>query len=175
MGDVARLLRENLAVGPESVWLLTATAPGAKVLPCSTYTCGKKGRHAQRSRDGCRVDGRAAQEWNRTCSYRWSQLHRRARQVVRRQGLDLFFVARVFQMQVRGVLHVHVVVGHETQEQRDAAWAYRQALKDLAPEWQFGNVDGRNVGDGSTVMRRERATSYLSPYLGNGAVAAETS
>lgn len=175
MGDVARLLRENFAAGPSSVWLLTVTAPGAQFFPCSPKTCGHKGPHPQRSADGCRADEKAARDWNRTCSKRWSELHRQARQRVRREGHDLTFIARVFQMQSRGLLHVHVVVGYESEVEQLAAWAYRRALKELAPGLGFGNVDGRNIGDGSTVMRRERAAGYLSTYLGNGAVAAESS
>lgn len=170
MGDVTRLLRENFSAGPEHVWLLTVTAPGAHRFPCSPATCGHKGKHVQRQADGCRVDPRAAEGWNRTCEKRWSEVHRRARQRVRRQGLNLAFLARVFQMQARGLLHVHVAVGYEGTEQQLAAIAYMKALKELAPQFGFGFVDGRNRGGGSTVMARERAANYLSPYLGGSAV-----
>jgi hypothetical protein len=170
MGDVTRLLRENFAVGPAEVFLITVTAPGANRFPCSRETCGHKGKHHQRQADGCRVDPRAAERWNKTCEKRWSEVHRRARQRVRRQGHDLAFLARVFQMQARGLLHIHIAVGYEGFQQQTAAMAYVKALKELTPDYGFGFVDGRNRGDGSTVMARERAAHYLSPYLGSTAV-----
>lgn len=143
MGDVKRLLRTNFESYDGKVWLITVTAPGFDVLP----------------------DEDEISIWNATCPHRWSVLHRKSSQYVKRQGLHLTFLGRVIQAQKRGALHVHVVVGVETRAEQVGAWLYSRELKRLAGAAGFGYVDARNQGEGSTVMEAGQAAYYLSKYL----------
>jgi len=59
------------------------------------------------------VEAVAANDWNRTAAARWREPHRRARQATRREfGPSVLSpLARVWELQKRGALHVHVVLG----------------------------------------------------------------
>lgn len=152
-GDVKRLLLTNLLSYGGSCWLVTVTAPGEDVLPW----------------DGRRVVQHAAHEWNKTAQRRWSELHRRALQATRRAGHDVRSLARVWQMQKRGVLHLHLVLGVDSPADAAAARRYVLELRRRSTEFGFGFIDARDR-DGktgrSTVMAPERAAGYLSSYLG---------
>jgi hypothetical protein len=168
IGDVKRLLRTNIAAAAETVWLCTITAPGQAKLPCSTVTCGEKGSHVQRSAHGCRVDELAAVQWNRAAPANWSELHHAACERLRRAGYRSTLIAYVWQLQTRGVLHVHFVLGMDTAEERAASVLYVATLKELAASYEFGYVDGRDR-DGkagrSGVMEAALASAYLSRYM----------
>lgn len=153
-GDVRRVLMTNLLAYGGSVWLVTITAPGSDLLPW-----GEDGK----------VVLHAAHEWNRTAPKRWSQLHRRAQQEVRRAlGDGDTVLAYAWQMQRRGVLHLHLVLGFDTGHERSVAWRYVQELRARAREHGFGFIDARDR-DGragrSTVMEPHRAAGYVSRYL----------
>lgn len=145
----------NLLAYGGKVWLLTVTAPGADVLPWSE--------------DGRRVvQEEAADEWNRTAPGRWSELHRQASQATKRDGHSLSFLTREWQLQGRGVLHVHVVVGVETWAEKAAANVYVGHLRRLARQHGFGFIDAvdRDGKSGkSRVMEAHRAAGYLTKYL----------
>lgn len=163
LGDVARCLRENLNVVPARVRMVTITGPGADVLPCS-IACAYRGPHAQRSKDGCMVDGDAAAAWNRSMPQRWTALHKHAQQrTLRKFGRRARTLTRVFQRQQRGVDHVHVVLADESEIDRIIATFYVQQVRDLGPDYLFGHVDDRN-----TSMERGRAAAYLSGYFTGG-------
>lgn len=155
-GDIKRVLLTNLLAYGGSCWLVTVTAPGDDQLP--REASGKVVQHA-------------AHEWNRTAQARWSELHRRALQATRRAGFDLKSLARVWQMQSRGVLHLHLVLGVGTVAEQAAARQYVAELRARAAEFGFGFIDARDR-DGkagkSTVMQPERAAGYLSRYLSDG-------
>lgn len=155
-GDVRRALFTNLLAYGGRVWLLTVTAPGADVLPW----------------DGRQVEQHAAHEWNRTAARRWRELHRRALQETGRAGHSVTRLARVWQLQSRGVLHLHLVVGVDSVEELAAARYYVHELRARAREYGFGFIDARDR-DGktgrSTLMEPERAAGYLSRYLGESA------
>lgn len=168
-GDVKRSLQANLRSYDANVWLVTVTAPGAEILPCSDETCGHKGDHPQRSQNGCVVDPDAAREWNRTASKRLAEMHRRAIQIVRRQlGHGSPVLAGVWQLQERGVLHVHLVLAHGNDADIAASRLYVATLREISRQWQFGYIDARDR-DGKTgksgVMEPHRAAGYLSKYL----------
>jgi hypothetical protein len=153
---VKRLLLTNLLGYGGSCWLVTVTAPGADLLPWD-----------ERSK---RVVQHAAHEWNRSAQRRWSELHRRALQGTRRAGFDVRSLARVWQMQSRGVLHLHLVLGVNTPAEHAAARFYVAQLRARSREFGFGFVDAvdRDGKSGrSRVMAPERAAGYLSRYLGD--------
>jgi hypothetical protein len=139
--------------------MITVTAPGVEVLPWS--------------HDGRRVVERsAAQDWNNTAPRRWSELHRRAQQAVKRAGWSLNLLAYGWELQGRGVLHLHLVVGFGTEYERRSAWEYVRALRARTRSHGFGNIDARDR-DGkagkATVFEKHRAAGYLSKYLGKSA------
>jgi hypothetical protein len=147
------LLTNLLAYGGQ-VWMLTITAPGADLLRW----------------DGTTVEGSAAREWNRTAAARWRELHRWAYQATRRElGNDaLRTLARVWQLQRRGVLHLHLVVGFDSAREIAAARYYVARLRERSREFGFGFIDARDRAGRtgkSTVMEPHRAASYLSRYL----------
>ena len=162
-------LQANLRAYGADVWLVTVTAPGADQLPCSHESCGHKGPHEQRGKNGCRVDPVYARPWNRSASKRLSECHRRAIQILRRKtGHGSPVKAGVWQMQDRGVLHAHLVLGF-SEEDRGASRYYVAVMRSLVSTWEFGYIDARDR-DGktgkATVFAPERAAGYLSKYLG---------
>lgn len=164
MGDVQRMLRANLAVtSADRVALVTITAPGAEVLPWSQDFPG-------------RVVPECAVEWNRTAAQRWSALNRACRERLRRAGHKSPLLSYVWQLQRRGLLHLHLVLAFGHGEDEQAARAYVAALKELARNYGFGFVDFRDR-DGkagrSSVMPREIAAGYLSRYSAKGGQLAE--
>jgi hypothetical protein len=170
LGDVKRLLRSNLTAAADRLWLITVTAPGQAVLPCAHATCGHKGPHSQRSAEGCRVDAGHAATWNRSAARRWREVNRQAQQNVRRRlGHPSPVVAGVWQLQARGVLHLHLLLAFDTDADRLSARAYVDELRRLCPLHGFGYVDARDR-DGkngkSTVMEAAKAAGYVSRYLG---------
>lgn len=158
LGDIKRLLLTNLLAYGDRVWMVTVTAPGADVLPW----------------DGRSVVPVAAREWNRSAARQWRELHRRAYQATRREfGPDaLRTLARVWQLQARGVLHLHLVIGFGSPLEVAAARYYVACLRERTREHGFGFVDARDR-DGrrgrATVMEPHRAAGYLSRYLGESA------
>lgn len=156
LGDVKRLLLTNLLAYGGRCWMVTVTAPGSDVLPWDHET-GK-------------VESESAELWNRTAQRRWSELHRWAGQATAREfGSSWHSLARVWQLQSRGVLHLHLVLAFETPEEQAASWFYVRKLRQRRAEFGFGYIDARDR-DGkagkSTVMEPHRAGGYLSRYLG---------
>ena len=173
LGDVRRLLMTNLLAYDGPVWLVTVTAPGVNVLPWDEEVCRVKGLHEHGGPVGCRVVRQEASEWNRTAPRRWSELHRRAYQAtVRALGYGPTCLGRVWQLQTRGVLHVHLVLGRGSPLEVAAAWQYVAELRARTPAAGFGKVDAVDR-DGKSgrkrVMEGHRAAGYLSGYLGESA------
>lgn len=144
-GDVSRHLRTNLASYAGQVWLVTVTAPA--------------------------FDSKEEMDaWNATAKSRWGQLHRAAKRRAGRVGLPVELLAVVWQVQARGALHVHLVLGYAEGDVREGARYYaRGALKVLASRYGFGYVDARDRGPRGTVMEGSRAARYLSKYLSESA------
>lgn len=156
MGDMSRVIREAVAAYGEQrpCWLVTVTAPGVDRLPWDAEEPG-------------RVELHAANAWNASARPRWSQgLHHLARTRTARAGHRLNVLAMVWQMQARGVLHVHLILGYDGPD-REAARFYVKQLRELAPRYDFGYIDARDI-DGkrrATVMPGWRAANYVSRYL----------
>jgi len=164
-GDQRQKLFRNLEAVRGEIVLGAVTAPGAGELPWDERACSGLGDHEHSGSRGCRVDGSAAREWNESAPGRWRRLHRRAYQdTVKRYGLhSVWMVARVWEMQMRGVLHVHPVLAHVTARQRAGARCYVERLAELAPQYGFGFVE-RKVKPQPAV----NAAAYLSSYFVKG-------
>lgn len=157
----------NLLAYGGDVWLVTITAPGTPEFHRS------RGVSEQWLEQWALPHGdRAAfDEWNRTAPKRWSELHRKASQQAARNGWTLNVLGYVWQLQPRGALHLHLVLGFATDYERRSAWAYVKALRERTHEHGFGYVDAvdRDGKSGrSRVMEPHRAAGYLSRYLATG-------
>ena len=165
-GDQRRKIFANLRAyteGTGEVVLGAVTAPGAGQLPWAAHHCRGLGEHEHSGLLGCRVEAGAADAYNRAAPERWRRLHRRAYQATRRLGHRPWLLARVWEMQRRGVLHAHPVLGYGTPEARWAARVYMQQLAALAPSYGFGFVERR-----VRPMASRAAAAYLSAYFVQG-------
>ena len=155
---------ENLgAYEGGEVIVLAVTAPGAADLPWDESHCRARGEHVHSGPRGCRVDRLAAHLWNESASDRWRRLHRRTYQAVCRHGVRPRLLARVFERQRRGVLHVHPVLGFRTGAERHAAHLYAHYLAGLAPRYGFGFTERK-----LQTRSAKRVAAYLSSYFVTG-------
>src|SRR5215216_276612 len=67
-----------------------------------------------------------------------------------------------WELQKRGLWHLHFVVGLETAVERVWASEYVAAMRELAPRYGFGFVDGKPL---RRPERAERVAGYVSKYL----------
>jgi hypothetical protein len=164
-GDQRQKLFRNLDALPGEILLGAVTAPGAADLPWEAGACSGLGTHEHSGRLGCRVDPAKARQWNESAPGEWRRLHRRAYQdTVKRCGRgSVWLVARVWEMQTRGVLHVHPVLAYGTARQRTGARFYVARLAELASSCGFGFVE-RKVKPQPAV----HAAAYLSSYFVKG-------
>jgi len=142
------------------VVLGAVTAPGVEDLPWGTDHCAAIGEHQCSGLLGCRVSAEAATEWNRSAPKRWRDLHRQATIRCNRAGLRPWLLARVWEEQRRGVLHVHPVFAFSTPAEKTAARTYMRHLAELAPRYGFGNVERK-----LRPMEAKAAAAYLSSYF----------
>ena len=163
-GDQRRKLFDNLgAYEGGSVVVLAVTGPGADHLPWDERHCSALGEHTHGGPRGCRVDRLAARVWNETASERWRNLHRQVHLAVRRHNVRPRLLARVFELQRRGVLHVHPVLGFKTPAERHAAHLYAKYLFALAPRYGFGHTERK-----LQTRSAKRVAAYLSSYFVSG-------
>lgn len=151
-----------------AVALVTVTAPGADLLPWDG--------------DGARVALWPARHWNATAPTRWSALHRRAarraRRVAAERGVTWRLLWKTWELQRRGVLHLHLVVPCGSPAERAASEAYVAELALEAAWHRFGFVDKGKLDHGATrtsarrleAIAPHRAAAYLAAYVtGSGA------
>jgi hypothetical protein len=160
-GDTRVKLLRNIEAFGGDVALVTVTAPGDEQLP--------------RDDEGM-VLRPVARRWNRQAIEEWRRMHRKAAQRAQRHarasGGAWRVIAREWEFQRRGVLHVHVVVPMATPLERLASQVYANALDELRHRHGFGYVDrGRRTRKGSVwrrmleVVPQERAARYLAKYV----------
>ena len=92
---------------------------------------------------------------------------------------SVFLVARVWEIQARGVLHVHPVLAYGTARQMAGARAYLERLAELAPQYGFGFVERKvkpqpavNAGGVPLVVLRE-GQAWQASVVGVGPVACD--
>jgi hypothetical protein len=168
--DTMRKTRENLGAYGGLIAMTSVTAPGeAAGLVWDRSLCRHpRGEKCDGKRKGCKVEAGAAPLWNERSREWWRQLNRvsklRADRAIRRLGSEWKGGLLVYEweLQGRGVWHLHVVVGMETAIERAWAFEYVRALRELGPRYGFGWVDLK------PLHRPEpgtRVAGYLSKYL----------
>jgi hypothetical protein len=140
-------------------------------LPFVPARCKRVGPHTCSGEIGCRVDPVAAEKWNETAFARRRQLHRAAyARTVRKHGTGVCRALVVVpEMQARGVLHFHGIIGAESAAEMAAGITYLEALRDLAGDYGFGQVHLGNGWHGGS-----HAAGYASKavkYIGKGSAA----
>jgi len=123
-------------------------------------SCGK--------RHGCKVVPAVAELWNEQSRGWWRDLNRvckqRADRVLKRLGYGEKGGVLVYQweLQVRGLWHLHLILGLQSAVERVWALEYVKAMRELAPRYGFGFVDAKPLRRPEPA---ERVASYLSKYL----------
>lgn len=152
-------LLENLHSHRGRMVMTTITAPS---LGWDERHCRALGAHKHSGALGCRVDRKRAVAWNRDAATRLSALHKAAYQRVYRQvgPRACRRLAYVPELQLRGVVHWHVILAFETPRERRAVRLYVTYLHDLARNYGYGFVDRK--------LRAEavgKVANYVSKYL----------
>jgi hypothetical protein len=167
--DTMRKNRENLRTYGGLAAMCTLTPPGVDAgLVWDREQCRHGPDEPCGQRSGCKVVPDVAVLWNERSRSWWSELNRvckqRADRVLKRLGHDRKGGVLLYQweLQKRGLWHLHFVVGLETAVERVWAVEYAAAMRELAPRYGFGFVDSKPL---RRPERAERVASYLSKYL----------
>ena len=158
----------------DAVALVTITAPGEDAgLVWDRAHCSHPEDDRCSGPKGCRVVAGAADAWNDQAGRSWGQLHRVAAQIARRCcGPGPLIAAKVWEVQERGVLHLHLVVPSAAGIERARVDAYVAALEQHGTRHGFGFVSVRHRFDGKASGAR--AAGYCAKYVGKAAGAEMT-
>ena len=167
--DTMRKIRENLRVYGGLASMCTLTSPGeAAGLVWDRSRCVHLPGERCDGRKGCRVVKGAADAWNKHSRAWWRELNRickqRADRAVGRFGYERKggLLLYEWELQRRGVWHLHFVVGLDSAVERAWAVEYVRAMRELAPRKGFGFVDAKPLASPEPA---ERVARYLSKYL----------
>ena len=167
--DTMRKIRENLDAYGGLVVMTTVTAPGQDAgLVWDRSLCRHPPNEKCTGPKGCKVEARAAKPWNDLSRQLWRTLNRLAKQradrAIRRLGSKKKggLLMYEWELQGRGVWHLHVVLGMETAIERAWAIEYVRALRELGPRYLFGFVDAKPLRSPQPAMN---VSGYLSKYL----------
>jgi hypothetical protein len=127
------------------------------------YHCRNLRQHKHSGNLGCRVRIDLSAEWNDDAARLWRDMHRAAYQACVRVGLRPWLLVRVWELQKRGLLHVHPVLAYSTLEEKRAADRYLQELDRLRGSYGFGYVERKQ-----RVRQPRAAAAYLSSYFVTG-------
>jgi hypothetical protein len=164
-----RKIRENLRVYAGLVCMCTLTPPGeAMGLIWDRASCTHSAGVRCGAKHGCKVLPSAAALWNEKSRGYWRELNRvcklRADRAVRRLGHEYKggLLMYEWELQKRGVWHLHFALGMETAVERLWAFEYVKAMRELGPSKLFGFVDAKPL---HSPQAAEKAAGYLSRYL----------
>jgi hypothetical protein len=167
--DTMRKIRENLRVYDGLVCMCTLTAPGQDAgLVWDPEQCTHGPDERCSGRLGCKVAPGAAVVWNEHSRAWWRELNRIAKQhadrAVRRLGQDYKggLLMYEWELQKRGVWHLHFVLGMGTPIEQVWVFAYVRAMRELAGSKGFGYVDARPL---KAPQPARQVAAYLSKYL----------
>lgn len=167
----ARDTRRRLFVNLEQLELsvmFSVTAPGADLYPFDSRFCSHSPSKRCSGAIGCRVAPDVAAAFNQRAGKWWSELHRAAKtRADRATGFKGKLATRVWEKQKRGLAHLHGVVSVESPTHLRWAEAYVNALRELAPRYGFGFVDGWHKV-GRKFWPGVQAAAYLSSYFIGG-------
>jgi hypothetical protein len=157
----------NLEQLPQSV-MFSVTAPGADLYPFDPRFCSHSPSQRCSGRLGCRVAPDVAAAFNSKAGKWWSELHRAAKtRADRACGFKGKLACRVWEKQKRGLAHLHGVISVESPAHVRWAEAYITALREMAPRYGFGFVDGWHKV-GRKFWPGVQAAAYLSSYFASG-------
>jgi hypothetical protein len=149
--------------------MCTLTAPGEAVgLLWDRANCTHAPGLPCGADNGCKVLSGAASLWNEKSRGYWRELNRvcklRADRAVKRLGYDYKGGLLMYEWEVqrRGVWHLHFVLGMETPVERVWAMEYVKAMRELGRSKLFGFVDAKPL---QSPQPAEKAAGYLSKYL----------
>jgi len=164
-----RKIRENLRTYGGLACMCTLTAPGQEAgLIWDRNVCTHPEGVTCSGMIGCKVLPKAAELWNEHSKSWWRELNRVAKQradrAVRQLGHDYRggLLAYEWELQKRGVSHLHFVLGMESGVERAWAFEYVKALRELGPRKGFGYVDAKPLRSPQVA---EKAAAYISKYL----------
>jgi len=167
--DCMRKIRENVLAYGGLAAMLTLTAPGEAIgLVWDHARCTHRVGERCDGRKGCKVDERAADQWNERSRAEWRRLNRLCKQHADRRVAQLGFefkggvLVYQWELQKRGVWHLHFVVGMETAAERVWALEYVKAMRELSPMCLFGFVDSKPL---RSPQPARKAARYLGKYL----------
>jgi hypothetical protein len=167
--DTMRKIRENLRAYGGLVCMCTLTPPGEAVgLVWDRGRCTHAAGVRCGAKYGCKVVPAAAALWNEKSRGYWRELNRvcklRADRAVKRLGHEHKggLLMYEWELQKRGVWHLHFVLGMESAVERLWAFEYVKAMRELGASKLFGFVDAKPLHSPQPV---EKAASYLSKYL----------
>jgi hypothetical protein len=164
-----RKIRENLRAYGGLVSMCTLTAPGeAMGLVWDRESCTHSADVTCGRAHGCKVLPAAAALWNEKSRGYWRELNRvcklRADRAVKRLGHEYKGGVLMYEweLQRRGVWHLHFVLGMETGVEQLWAFEYVTAMRELGPSKFFGFLDAKPL---RSPQPAEKAAAYLSKYL----------
>jgi hypothetical protein len=167
----ARDTRRRLFVNLEQLKLsvmFSVTAPGSELYPFDPKFCSHPPGERCSGKRGCRVNPEVARAFNAHAGKWWGELHRGAKvRADRATGFKGKLAARVWEKQKRGLAHLHGVISVESPEHVRWAEAYITALREMAPRYGFGFVDGWHK-IGRKFWPGVQAAAYLSSYFAGG-------
>jgi hypothetical protein len=170
--DTMRKTRENLRAYGGLACMCTLTAPGQEAgLLWDRSVCTHPPDATCSGKIGCKVLPEAAELWNEHSKAWWRELNRVAKQradrSVRRLGHDYRggLLLYEWELQGRGVWHLHFVLGMETGVERAWAFEYVKALREIGPSKGFGYVDAKPLHSHSS-LRRPLGTSASTSQSG---------
>lgn len=161
-----RAIREKggLTEAGIGVLMVTVTAPGADRLPWDEERCRGLGPHRHSGLLGCRIREDQGDLWNTAAPDRWRRLNgEAARHVERTFGHRAHLLSRVWEIQTRGALHIHALLGYSTPAERASADLYVEELGGRASGHGFGQIDRSE-----SLRSVTAAAAYLSGYFANG-------
>ena len=124
------------------------------------FHCRKLGPHQHSGAHGCRARSDLCASWNGDAAVRWRDMHRAAYQACRRRNLRPRLLVRVWELQKRGLLHVHPVLGYSTLAEKRAADRYLREINRLRGHYGFGYVERKH-----RVREPRAAAAYLASYF----------
>jgi hypothetical protein len=146
------------------VLVSAVTAPGVEGgMTWDEHLCRHLGPHNHSGELGCRARTSRAAPWNESAAARWRLLHGEAYRRCVREGLKPWLLVRVWEMQKRGLLHVHPVLAYSTPRERASADRYLELLDELRQRFGFGYVERKH-----RVRDPRAAAAYLSSYFVTG-------
>ena len=147
------------------VWFGTLTAPGVGWdggrLRWDRRRCTEKGSHGCSGKKGRKPRSWESLTWNLLARGHWRRLRAEIERRVKRElGHGTVLLIRAWELQARGLLHIHFVLGYSTPREQLAANLFAKILHETdSREREFFGFDH------GEPMRPESAGVYVASYF----------